>query len=114
MSKTLTMDELLAGSDISGLSTGDVVEGTVTEVRKNEVWIHLGQRGVGVVLRREISHGQKLEADQQVTVSVVDPEMDEGYALLSMKRAVKDRGWDEVQRVHEANEIVEVMPYDAN
>jgi len=108
------MDELLASSDVSGLTTGEVVEGTVTAVKKNEVWIDLGARGVGVVMRREIGYGQELEPDQQVTVSVIDPELDEGYALLSMKRAVKDRGWDELQRVHEANEIVEVMPYDAN
>ena len=112
--KALTMDELLASSDVSGLTTGEVVEGTVTAVKKNEVWIDLGARGVGVVMRREIGYGQELEPDQQVTVSVIDPELDEGYALLSMKRAVKDRGWDELQRVHEANEIVEVMPYDAN
>lgn len=114
MSKVLTMDELLASSDISGLTASEVVEGTVSAVRKNEVWIDLGARGVGVVMRREIGYGQNLEEGQQVTVSVIDPEMDEGYALLSMKRAVKDRGWDELQRVHEANEIVEVVPYDAN
>ena len=114
MSKVLTMDELLAGSDISGLATGDVVEGVVTAVKKNEVWIDLGARGVGVVMRREIGYGQNLEEGQSITVSVIDPEMDEGHALLSMKRAVKDRGWDELQRVHEANEIVEVVPYDAN
>jgi small subunit ribosomal protein S1 len=108
------MDELLESSDIKGLTAGEVVEGTVTDVRKNEVWVDLGARGVGVVLRREIGHGQKLEKDQTVTVSVIDPEMDEGHALLSMKRAAKDRGWDEIQRIHEANEIVEVMPYDAN
>lgn len=114
MSKTLTMDELLAGSDIQGLTTGEVVEGEVTAVKKNEVWIDLGARGVGVVLRREIGHGQQLEQGQTVTVSVIDPEMDEGYALLSMKRAVKDRGWDELQRIHEANEIIEIVPYDAN
>lgn len=114
MSKVLTMDELLAGSDINALANGEVVEGTVTAVRKNEVWIDLGARGVGVVMRREIGYGQTLEQGQTVTVSVIDPEMDEGYALLSMKRAVKDRGWDELQRVHEANEIVEVVPYDAN
>ena len=114
MSRALTMDELLAGSDINSLTTGEVVEGKVTNVKKNEVWIDLGARGVGVVMRREIGYGQKLEADQDVTVSVIDPEMDEGYALLSMKRAVKDRGWDELQRVHEANEIVEILPYDAN
>lgn len=115
MSKNnLTMDELLASTDIKQLKTGDVVEGIVTSVRKHEVWLDLGANGVGVVMRREIGHGQKLEVGDQVTTSVVDPEMDEGYALLSMKRAVKDRGWDELQRIFEAGEIIEVIPYDAN
>jgi small subunit ribosomal protein S1 len=44
----------------------------------------------------------------------VDPEMDEGFALLSMRRAAKDRGWDELQRVFDNQEIIEVTPYDAN
>ncbi len=114
MSKAPTMDELLAGSDINTLAAGEVVEGKVTSVKKNEVWIDLGSRGVGVVLRREIGYGQKLEKDQTVTVSVIDPELDEGHALLSLKRAVKDRGWDELQRIFDANEIIEVVPYDAN
>ncbi len=116
MSKTssVTMDELLAASDIKQLKAGDVVEGTVTSVRKHEVWVDLGANGVGVVMRREIGHGQVLEEGQTVTTSVVDPEMDEGYALLSMKRAAKDRGWDELQSLFEKEEIVEVAPYDAN
>ncbi len=114
MSATVTMDELLASSKIDSLKTGEVIEGSITEVKKNEVWVDLGALGVGVVLRREIGHGQALEEGQKITVSVIDPEMDEGYALLSMKRAVKDRGWDELQRVHEASEIIEIMPYDAN
>lgn len=114
MSKVLTMDELLQGSDLQGLTTGEVVEGTVTTVKKNEIWVDLGARGVGVVLRREIGHGQKIEDGQTITVSVIDPELEEGHALLSMKRAVKDRGWDELQRIHEANDIIEVTPYDAN
>lgn len=108
------MDELLASSDVKQLEAGDVVEGTVSSVRKHQVWIDLGAHGVGVVMRREVGHGQQLEEGQTVTVSVIDPEMDEGYALLSMRRAAKDRGWDEVQRIFEAGEIVEVTPYDAN
>lgn len=111
---TITMDELLASSDIKQLKTGDVIEGVVTSVRKNEVWIDLGASGVGVVMRREIGHGQTLEEGQAVVTSVVDPEMDEGYALLSMRRAAKDRGWDELQRMFEAQEILEISPYDAN
>jgi small subunit ribosomal protein S1 len=111
---TVTMDELLAQSDVAQLKAGDVVEGVITSVRKHEVWIDLGANGVGVVLRREVGHGQKLEEGQAITVSVLDPEMDEGYALLSMRRAAKDRGWDELQRVFEEGEVIEVVPYDAN
>lgn len=111
---TLTMDELLAQSEIKQLEAGDVVEGTITSVKKHEMWVDLGARGVGVVMRREIGHGQVLDEGATITVSVIDPEMDEGYALLSMKRAAKDRGWDELQRASEAGEVIEISPYDAN
>ena len=100
MSKnSITMDDLLADQNVKQLEAGDVVEGVVSSVKKHEVWIDLGARGVGVVMRREIGHGQQLEPEQTVTVSVIDPELEEGYALLSMKRAAKDRGWDELKRV---------------
>ena len=114
MPKTLTMDELLQSSEVESLKAGDVVEGTVTSIKKHEVWIDLGARGVGVVLRREIGYGQPLEEGQTVTVSVIDPELDEGHALLSMRRAVKDRGWEELERLFAEQEVVEIIPYDAN
>jgi small subunit ribosomal protein S1 len=108
------MDELLATSEVKQLETGDVVEGTISTLRKHELWVDLGARGVGIVMRREIGHGQPLEVGQKVTVSVIDPELDEGYALLSMRRAIKDRGWDELKRVFDEQEVVEISPYDAN
>jgi len=114
VSKTFTMDELLEGSDIKNLTTGEVVQGKIITVKKNEVWVDLGAQGVGVVMRREIGYGQKLEEGQEVTASVIDPEIEEGHALLSLKRAVKDRGWDQVQAIQDSNEIIEISPYDAN
>lgn len=112
-SSTLTMDDLLAQSDIQQIKAGDVVEGVVTSVRKNEVWVDLGAKGTGVVLRRELGHGQ-IEEGQEIVTSVVDPELDEGHALLSMRRAAKDRGWEELQKVFDDQEIIEISPYDAN
>ena len=109
----ITMDELLAGSEVKHLKTGDMVEGVVTSVQKHEVWVDLGANGIGVIFRREVGT-KALEEGESITASVVDPELDEGYALLSMKRAVKDRGWGELQRVFDEQEIIEVMPYDAN
>jgi small subunit ribosomal protein S1 len=115
MSKTsLTMDDLLASNNITQLKAGDVVEGVVTSVRKHEVWVDLGANGLGVVMRREISHGQQLEEGQSILTSVVDPEMEEGFALLSMRRAAKDRGWDELQQSFDNHEPLEVTAYDAN
>jgi small subunit ribosomal protein S1 len=110
----VTMDQLLEGSEVKQLEVGDVVDGVISSVKKHEAWIDLEARGVGVVMRREIGHGQQLEVGQKVTVSVIDPELDEGYALLSMKRAVKDRGWDELKRIFDSQEVVEVNAYDAN
>jgi small subunit ribosomal protein S1 len=107
------MDELLADSSVQSLKTGDVVEGKVLSVRKSEIWVDLGAPGVGVVMRRELGN-QEFEPGQDITVSVVEPELEEGHALLSMKRASKDKGWDELQRVFESGEVVEVSPYDAN
>ena len=114
MSKALSMDELLASSEIEQLKPGDVIEGKVLSVRKHEVWVDLGAYGVGVVMRREIGPGTELEKGKEITVSVVEPELEEGHALLSMKRAAKDKGWDELQRVFDEKETIEVFAYDAN
>ncbi|HEX4774106.1 MAG TPA: S1 RNA-binding domain-containing protein, partial [Candidatus Saccharimonadales bacterium] len=107
------MDDLLAASDIKQLKTGDMVEGKVMSVKKHEVWVDLGANGLGVIFRREVGPSALIEGEN-ISASVVDPELDEGYALLSMKRAVKDRGWGELQRVFDDQEIIEVSPYDAN
>ncbi len=115
MSKTaITMDELLAQSDVKSLKTGDVVEGEITEVKKNEIWVDLGANGVGLVTRREIAGGQNLNQGDKITVSVIESETDEGYTILSMRRAAKDRGWDELQRLFDEQEIIEIQAYDAN
>lgn len=111
--KSLTMDELLAKSDLKQIKAGDVVEGTISSVRKHEVWVDLGPNGVGVMFRREVG-SSPLKEGEPISVSVIDPELDESYALLSMKRASKDRGWSELERVFKEEEVVEVSPYSAN
>ena len=109
-------DELLAseGESIKQAITGDAVDGVVLSVKKHEILIDLGAKGVGLVPRREASYARNLEVGQEVTASVIDAEMEDGYVLLSLRKAVKDKGWDEIQTKLEAEEIVEVTPCDAN
>ncbi len=112
--KTITMDDLLATEKVAQLTVGEIVDGMIMSVRKHEVLIDLGPLGVGFVPRREIGFGQKLEEGETVTASVVDTEMDNGYSLLSLRKAAKDRGWDEVSRMIDDGETIEVTAYDAN
>lgn len=114
IAKTVTMDDLLAQEDVKQLTLSEVVDGTILSVRKHEVLVDLGPLGVGLVPRREIGLTRTLNTGDPVTASVVDAELDNGYALLSLRKAAKDRGWDEVQRILEASESVEVSAYDAN
>ncbi len=112
--KAITMDDLLKEENIKSLAAGEVVEGTVLSVKKHEVLVDLGPLGVGVVPRREVGFSQKLNEGDAVTASVIETEMEDGYALLSLRKAAKDRGWDEIARIVESEEIIEVTAYDAN
>ncbi len=111
---TITMDDLLNEEAAPQLAAGEVMEGKVLSVRKHEIWIDLGAQGIGLVPRREIGFARNLKEGDAVTASVVDTEMDEGFALLSLRKAAKDRGWDEIKRIFDSGETVEVTAYDAN
>ena len=115
-SAKITMDDLLAqaGDNIKQIAAGDMVNGTVLSVRKHEVLIDLGPLGVGLVPRREVGFSKNYAVGDEVVASVVDPELDNGYSLLSLRKAAKDRGWDEVFAKLETGEILTVVPYDAN
>lgn len=113
---TITMDDLLSNeeAEVKQLIIGETIDGIVLSVRKHEVLIDLGARGVGYVPRREVGFSRSLKEGDEVTASVVDSELDNGYSLLSLRKAAKDRGWDEVAGKMEQGEIIDITPYDAN
>ena len=113
---TITMDDLLAqaGDDVKQLTNGETIVGHVLSIKKHEVLIDLGARGVGYVPRREVSFSRKYDIGDEVTASIVDTELDNGFVLLSLKKAAKDRGWNEVAAKMESGEIITVTPYSAN
>jgi len=113
---TITMDELLASADdsVKQLTQGEAITGKILVIRKHEVLVDLGAQGIGLVPRREVGYSRALNIGDEVTASIVDAELENGYALLSLRKAAKDRGWDEVAARMESGEIIEVSPYDAN
>lgn len=110
------MDDLLANEDssVKHITQGEVITGTVLSVRKHEVLIDLGPHGIGLVPRREVGFSRALNIGDEVTASIVEPELENGQVLLSLRKAAKDKGWDELATKMESGEIIEVSPYDAN
>lgn len=115
MSKAVTMADLLAGADENlSVEAGSTVNGKVLSVKKNEIMVDLGPKGVGVVPRREIGLGKKYHVGDEVVASVVYTELPSGNVLLSLRKAAKERGWDEIQKVVDEGRTIMVTPYDAN
>ncbi len=116
----MTMEELLAQHEdaFKTLEKNDTVEGTVVSANRNGVWVDLGQYGSGLIVGPELNDRRLITEDMKpgslVSASVVEPEFEGGYAVLSMKRASKEKSWSVLARMAKDREMVEVSPMDAN
>ena len=115
------MEELLAeqDSDIKSFKHGDVVEGPVVRIDKDEILVDIGAKTEGVVSNRELfgrhAEGQpELAIGDTILVYVLQPESQEGHAVLSLRRAVLERKWRAMQEQFEAGAIIEARVIDHN
>ena len=112
--KEITMEDLLQEASVTAMATGDVIEGTVIAAEKHEVWLDLGARGTGLVVGREIEHSQDIKPGDVISASVMDPEDENGYAILSLKKVAKEKGWESLEERFTAGEVFAVTAFDAN
>jgi len=116
-----TMEELLAeqSADIRSFKHGDVVEGSVVRIDKDEILVDIGAKSEGVVTNRELygRHGEaqpELNVGDTVLVYVLQPESPEGHVVLSLRRAGLERKWRSMQEQFEAGVIIEAPVIDHN
>jgi small subunit ribosomal protein S1 len=116
-----TMEELLAeqDTDIKSFKHGDVVEGTVVRIDKDEILVDIGAKSEGVVSNREL-YGRHAETQPElnigdtVLVYVLQPESPEGHVVLSLRRAGLERKWRAMQELFEAGTIIDAPVIDHN
>jgi small subunit ribosomal protein S1 len=116
-----TMEELLAeqDTDIKSFKHGDVVEGNVVRIDKDEILVDIGAKSEGVVSNREL-YGRHAESSPQLNVGdtvlvyVLQPESQEGHVVLSLRRAGLERKWRAMQEQFEAGVIIEAPVIDHN
>ena len=115
------MAELLAeqDTDIKSFKHGDVVEGSVVRIDKDEILVDIGAKSEGVVSNRELfgRHGEgqpTLNVGDVVLVYVLQPESPEGHVVLSLRRAGLERKWRAMQEQFETGVIIEAPVIDHN
>jgi len=114
-----TMTDLLGtGIEIKVLKAGDMVEGKLISVGKNEVYVDLEGYGVGVVRGRELYDDEAtlsaLKPGDQIFVSVVDAENKEGIVELSLRQAGQERVWQTLKEKMDSREVVRTKILEAN
>ncbi len=90
------------------IKEGQLVRGKIVDITKDEVFVDLGFKSVGVIPRSELLNSETLNVGDQIDVFVEALEDSQGRVLLSRKRADFMRIWQEINRIYENQEVVPV------
>jgi small subunit ribosomal protein S1 len=108
-------EDFLAAVDqtIKYFNDGDIVEGTIVKVDRDEVLLDIGYKTEGVIPSRELSIKHDVDPNEVVSVGdhvealVLQKEDKEGRLILSKKRAQYERAWGTIEKLKEEDGVVE-------
>ncbi len=98
---------------IKPFEEGDVVNGEVVRIDKDEVLVDIGYKSEGVIpahelsIRRSVDPSDEVDLGEQVDALVLTKEDQEGRLILSKKRARFEKAWRKIEAAAETGEPVE-------
>lgn len=105
--------ESLVEESLKTLNTGDVVKGTVIEVRPNEVIVDLGAKQDGFIPATEISDdptvttADVVKPGDEIEVFVVRVNDADGNIILSKRKLDSAKTWENVKKAFEDGTVLE-------
>ncbi|MDA8280334.1 MAG: 30S ribosomal protein S1 [Actinomycetota bacterium] len=106
-----SLDAAIAASIVE-FDDGDIVEGTVVKIDKDEVLLDIGFKSEGVIPSRELSIRNDVNPEEivslgeQIEALVLQKEDKEGRLVLSKKRAQYERAWGTIEKLKETDGVV--------
>jgi len=107
----LSLDEAYTASMVE-VEDGQIVEGTVVKVDRDEVLLDIGYKSEGVIPSRELSIRNDVDPSEIVALGdhvealVLQKEDKEGRLVLSKKRAQYERAWGTIEKIKEEDGVV--------
>src|SRR5258706_10069075 len=107
-------EDFMAAIDktIKYFNDGDIAEGVIVKVDRDEVLLDIGYKTEGVIPSRELSIKHDVDPNDVVKVGdqiealVLQKEDKEGRLILSKKRAQYERAWGTIEKIKEEDGIV--------
>ncbi|MFH1667967.1 MAG: S1 RNA-binding domain-containing protein, partial [Candidatus Komeilibacteria bacterium] len=97
---------------------GDLVEGTVIYVGKNEIQLDINGVTTGIVRGKEIQDESgdldNLKPGDKASATVVDLDNENGLVELSFRFAGHQKAWEKLESLQESGEIIKAKIIDAN
>jgi small subunit ribosomal protein S1 len=91
----LTMEEALKQSS-TRFATGQIVKGTVIEVRPKEVLVDIGYKSEGVISGNEFDDIKVVKVGDEIDVLIEKLEDKDGMVVLSKEKAEFKKNWDKI------------------
>ena len=107
----LTFEQMLEDS-LKTIHTGEVVEGTVIDVKPEEIILNIGYKSDGVLTRNEYTNEPNVDLTtiakpgDTMEVKVLKVNDGEGQVLLTYKRLAADRGNKRIEEAYENKEVL--------
>ena len=94
------------------IHNGEVVEGTVIDVKPDEIILNIGYKADGIITKNEYSNDQSIDLTTVVsvgdtmTVKVLKVNDGEGQVLLTYKRLAAEKGNERLREAYENKEVL--------
>ena len=97
--------EALIDSKLPTFRKGDIVNGTILEIRQQVVLVDIGYKSEGVISISEFED-EEIEVGDQIEVLLESLENDEGLVVLSKEKAAHKQNWDKIVAVYKDGGLV--------
>lgn len=111
------MDEIVErySDELVPFKQGEVVEATIQSISRSKIQVDIGGFAFGFVPEREFTYeGLDLKPGDTILAYVLSVENDDGYVVLSLKRAEKERIWQTLEEKNQSGDFLTVKIVQAN
>lgn len=104
--------EEMLGESVKTVRNGEVVEGTVIDVKDNEIILNIGCKADGIITKNEYSNDQSIDLTEVVHVGdtmsakVLKVNDGEGQVILTYKRLAAEKGNKRLEEAFKNEEIL--------